>query len=98
MYPFERFTERAKKVLTLAQEEAERAHHSYIGTEHLLLGLTREGDGLAAQVLKSFGVEIAPVRQAIESVLAKDVKIVVQQIIPRWAMDSSAPSTCSLAS
>jgi len=82
MYPFERFTERAKKVLTLAQEEAERAHHSYIGTEHLLLGLMREGDGLAAQVLKSFGVEIAPVRQAIESVLATDVKIVVQQIIP----------------
>jgi ATP-dependent Clp protease ATP-binding subunit ClpA len=82
MYPFERFTERAKKVLTLAQEEAERAHHSYIGTEHLLLGLMREGDGLAAQVLKSFGVEIAPVRQAIESVLARDVKIVVQQIIP----------------
>jgi ATP-dependent Clp protease ATP-binding subunit ClpA len=82
MYPFERFTARAKKVLTLAQEEAERAHHSYIGTEHLLLGLMREGDGLAAQVLKSLGVEIAPVRQAIESVLARDVKIVVQQIIP----------------
>ena len=48
MYPFERFTERAKKVLTLAQEEAERSHHSYIGTEHLLLGLLREGEGLAA--------------------------------------------------
>ena len=47
MYPFERFTERAKKVLTLAQEEAERSHHSYIGTEHLLLGLLREGEGLA---------------------------------------------------
>jgi hypothetical protein len=47
LYPFERFTERAKKVLTLAQEEAERSHHSYIGTEHLLLGLLREGEGLA---------------------------------------------------
>ena len=45
MYPFERFTERAKKVLTLAQQEAERSHHSYIGTEHLLLGLLREGEG-----------------------------------------------------
>jgi ATP-dependent Clp protease ATP-binding subunit ClpA len=41
LYAFERFTERAKKVLTLAQEEAERSHHSYIGTEHLLLGLLR---------------------------------------------------------
>ena len=58
MYPFERFTERAKKVLTLAQEEAERSHHSYIGTEHLLLGLLREGEGLAAKVLNNLGVEI----------------------------------------
>ena len=55
MYPFERFTERAKKVLTLAQEEAERSHHSYIGTEHLLLGLLREGEGLAAKVLNNLG-------------------------------------------
>jgi Clp amino terminal domain, pathogenicity island component len=46
-YPFERFTERAKKVLTLAQEEAERSHQLYTGTEHLLLGLLREGEGLA---------------------------------------------------
>jgi ATP-dependent Clp protease ATP-binding subunit ClpA len=67
MYPFERFTERAKKVLTLAQEEAERAHHSYIGTEHLLLGLMREGDGLAAQVLKSFGVEKKVIEIAFET-------------------------------
>ena len=55
LYPFERFTERAKKVLTLAQEEAERSHHSYIGTEHLLLGLLREGEGLAAKVLNNLG-------------------------------------------
>jgi ATP-dependent Clp protease ATP-binding subunit ClpA len=82
MYPFERFTERAKKVLTLAQEEAERSRHSYIGTEHLLLGLLREGDGLAAQVLKKLGVEQAPVRQAIESVLGRDEKIIIRQIIP----------------
>jgi ATP-dependent Clp protease ATP-binding subunit ClpC len=43
VFPFERFTERATKVLALAQEEAERSHHSYIGTEHVLLGLLREG-------------------------------------------------------
>src|SRR5262245_66196939 len=82
MYPFERFTERAKKVLTLAQEEAERSHHSYIGTEHLLLGLLREGEGLAAKVLNNLGVEIGKVRQAIESVLGRNERISSQQSIP----------------
>ncbi len=81
-YPYERFTERAKKVLTLAQEEAERSHHSYIGTEHLLLGLLREGEGLAAKVLNNLGVEIGKVRQTIESVLGRSERIVIQQIIP----------------
>ncbi len=82
MYPFERFTNRAKKVLTLAQEEAERAHHSYIGTEHLLLGLMREGDGLAARALDNLGVEINKVRETIESVLGRNEKIIIRQIIP----------------
>jgi ATP-dependent Clp protease ATP-binding subunit ClpC len=82
LYPFERFTERAKKVLTLAQEEAERSHHSYIGTEHLLLGLLREGEGLAAKVLSNLGVEIGKVRQTIESVLGRNERIIIQQIIP----------------
>ena len=48
---FDKFTERARRVLTLAQEEAQRFNHNYIGTEHLLLGLVREGDGVAAKVL-----------------------------------------------
>jgi hypothetical protein len=82
IYPFERFTERAKKVLMLAQEEAERSHHSYIGTEHLLLGLLRERDGLAAIVLNNLGVEIAMVRKTIESVLGRGERIIIQQIIP----------------
>src|SRR5712692_3994265 len=82
MYPFERCTERAKKVLTLAQEEAERSHHSYIGTEHLLLGLLREGEGLAAKVLNNLGVEISKVRATIESVLGRNERIIIQQIIP----------------
>ena len=82
MYPFERFTERAKKVLTLAQEEAERSHHSYIGTEHLLLGILREGEGLAAKVLNNLGVEINKVRATIESVLGRNERIIIQQIIP----------------
>jgi len=82
MYPFERFTERAKRVLTLAQEEAERSHHSYIGTEHLLLGILRECEGTGAQVLTNLGVEIGRVRNAIESVLGRNERIVIQQIIP----------------
>ena len=48
---FEKFSERARRVLSLAQEEAQRCNHNYIGTEHLLLGLVREGDGVAAKVM-----------------------------------------------
>ena len=55
---FDKFTERARKVLTLAQEEATRFNHNYIGTEHLLLGLVREGEGVAAKVLSNLGVEL----------------------------------------
>jgi len=82
MYPFERFTERAKKVLTLSQDEAQRSHHNYIGTEHLLLGLLRENDGLAARVLDNLGVDIGRVRQTIESVLGRSEVIGFQQKIP----------------
>ncbi len=55
---FDKFTERARRVLTLAQEEAHRFNHNYIGTEHILLGLVREGDGVAAKVLANLGVEL----------------------------------------
>jgi ATP-dependent Clp protease ATP-binding subunit ClpC len=83
VYPFERFTELAKKVLALAQEEAETSHHSYIGTEHVLLGLLREGDGIAAKVLNNLGVEIEKVRQTFESLVGRDKGLtVLQQIIP----------------
>ena len=53
---FERFTDRARRVIVLAQEEARTLQHNYIGTEHLLLGLIREGDGVAAKALASKGV------------------------------------------
>jgi ATP-dependent Clp protease ATP-binding subunit ClpA len=69
-------------VLTLAQEEAERSRHSYIGTEHLLLGLLREHDGLAARVLANLGIDIDAVRRVIESVLGRNERIIIQQIIP----------------
>jgi ATP-dependent Clp protease ATP-binding subunit ClpA len=82
MYPFERFSERAKHVLTLAQEEAERSHHSYIGTEHMLLGILRENDGIGGQTLNNLGIDTGRVRAAIESVLGSNPRIIVQQIIP----------------
>jgi ATP-dependent Clp protease ATP-binding subunit ClpA len=75
VHPFERFTEKAKKVLTLAQDEAEKSHQSYIHTEHLLLGLLREGDGLAAKVLANLGVEINTVRTAVGAVLDRNERI-----------------------
>jgi len=82
VYPFERFTEMAKKVLTLAQEEAERSNHSYIGTEHLLLGLLRQEDGVAAKVLNSLGVEIGAVRSTIDATLGRNERLIIQQLIP----------------
>ena len=68
---FDKFTERARRVLTLAQEEAQRFNHSYIGTEHLLLGLVREGDGVAAKVLANLGVELNKVRSAVEFIIGR---------------------------
>ena len=68
MYPFERFTGDAKKVLTLAQEEAERSKHSYIGTEHLLLALLAQ-ESEASRILTWLGVEVADVRQALRPVV-----------------------------
>jgi ATP-dependent Clp protease ATP-binding subunit ClpC len=82
MYPFERFTEDAKRTLTLAQEEAERSHHSYIGTEHLLLGLLRVEKGIASRVLTDLGVDIGTVRKAIEGVIGRNERIIIQQIVP----------------
>jgi ATP-dependent Clp protease ATP-binding subunit ClpC len=82
VYPFERFTEATKRVLTLAQEEAERANHSYIGTEHILLGLLRERDTVASVALDRINVDIAVVRRSIDTILGAHERIVIQQIIP----------------
>src|ERR1051325_9357325 len=68
---FDKFTERARRVLSLAQEEAQRFNHNYIGTEHLLLGHVREGDGLAAKVLTNLGVELNKVRSAVEFIIGR---------------------------
>ncbi|TME91479.1 MAG: ATP-dependent Clp protease ATP-binding subunit, partial [Chloroflexi bacterium] len=71
MGPFDRFNDRAKRVLALAQDEAIRFNHNYIGTEHLLLGLVREGEGVAARVLDSLGVELSKVRTAVEFIIGR---------------------------
>src|SRR5215213_6085459 len=68
---FDKFTDRARKVLTLAQDEARRLGHNYIGTEHLLLGLVREGEGIAAGVLESLGVNLDKVRHEVIRVLSQ---------------------------
>ena len=82
MYPFERFAQDAQQSLTFAQEEAERSHHSYIGTEHLLLGLLRLPKGPAPEVLRELGVAIDTVRRTIATVIGRTERIIIQQIIP----------------
>src|SRR3989475_6766237 len=71
MGPFDRFNDRAKRVLALAQDEAIRFNHNYIGVEHLLLGLIREGEGVAARALDSLGVELSKVRAAVEFIIGR---------------------------
>lgn len=67
--PFKYFSERARHVMTLAVDEARRLEHNYVGTEHMLLGLVSEGEGVAAHVLSSFGVELDKTRNEIVSML-----------------------------
>ena len=69
MAMFGRFTERAQKVILLAQEEAQQLRHNYVGTEHLLVGLVKEGEGIAAKVLTNMGVGLEPLKKKIEQVI-----------------------------
>ncbi|HWD10166.1 MAG TPA: Clp protease N-terminal domain-containing protein, partial [Actinomycetota bacterium] len=66
---FERFTDRARRVVVLAQEEARLLNHNYIGTEHILLGLISEGEGVAAKALESLGISLEAVRQQVEEII-----------------------------
>src|SRR5262245_56961013 len=65
------FTDRVRKVLQMAREEAARLHHEYVGTEHILLGLIREGEGVAAAVLTNLNVDLEDVQQKIEETVKK---------------------------
>lgn len=75
---FDKFTERARRVLSLSQEEAQRLKHNYIGTEHLLLGLVREGEGVAAKVLLDLGVQLNKVRESVEFIIGQGEQAGIQ--------------------
>ena len=68
---FERFTDRARRVVVLAQEEARMLNHNYIGTEHILLGLIHEGEGVAAKALESLGISLEGVRSQVEEIIGQ---------------------------
>jgi ATP-dependent Clp protease ATP-binding subunit ClpC len=68
---FERFTDRARQVVVLGQEEAQELGHSYIGTEHILLGLLREGDGVGARALESLGISLEAARQQVQEIIGR---------------------------
>lgn len=68
---FERFTDRARRVVVLAQEEARMLNHNYIGTEHILLGLIHEGEGVAAKALESLGISLEAVREQVEEIIGQ---------------------------
>jgi ATP-dependent Clp protease ATP-binding subunit ClpA len=77
---FDRFSTQAMKVVSFAQEEAQRFQHNYIGTEHLLLGLLRQTDGLACQLLNSLGVELDKARSALEFIIGRGERIMLGEI------------------
>ncbi len=79
---FNRFTERARKVIILAKEEAKRFNHDYIGTEHILLGLIREGEGVASAVLQNLGLSLDKIRLEIEKLVKPGPATVVSGDIP----------------
>jgi len=71
---FERFTDRARRVVVLAQEEARMLNHNYIGTEHILLALIREDEGVAAKALTALGISLAATRQAVEDIIGRGMQ------------------------
>jgi ATP-dependent Clp protease ATP-binding subunit ClpA len=91
--PIGKFTERARKVLALAQEESQRFRHNYIGTEHLLLALIRENGGIAGRALRTLGIELESVRKDMEAALKRGDHIVLGEI----GLTAGAKKTIELA-
>ncbi|MFT5285119.1 MAG: ATP-dependent Clp protease ATP-binding subunit ClpC [Planctomycetota bacterium] len=79
---FDRFTDRAKKVMNLARQEAQRFNHEYLGTEHVLLGLVQEGSGVAANVLKNMGVDLTKIRAEVEKLVKTGPSMVTMGQLP----------------
>ena len=79
---FERFTERARRVVVLAQEEARLLNHNYIGTEHVLLGLLHEGEGVAAKALEELGISLDAVRERVEDMIGQGSSAPIEGHIP----------------
>ncbi|MDF1799731.1 MAG: ATP-dependent Clp protease ATP-binding subunit [Planctomycetota bacterium] len=79
---FDRFTDRAKKVMNLARQEAQRFNHEYLGTEHVLLGLVQEGSGVAANVLKNMGVDLSRIRAEVEKLVKSGPSMVTMGQLP----------------
>jgi ATP-dependent Clp protease ATP-binding subunit ClpC len=98
---FERFTDRARRVIVLAQDEARGLNHNWIGTEHLLIALIIENSGVGAKALESLGISLDAARQQVESIIGRGQDSVGDSHIPFTprATTTSAPSTsCSASS
>src|SRR6202050_4603827 len=80
---YERFTDRARKVMQLANQEAQRFNHEYIGTEHVLLGLIKEGSGVAANVLKNLDVDLRKIRLEVEKIVQSGPDMVTMGKLPQ---------------
>lgn len=88
---YERFTDRARTVMKLANQEAKRFNHEYIGTEHVLLGLIKEGGGVAANVLKRLGIDdLAALRSEVEKLIVRGPGIAVRSALKRLAPKKSS--------
>src|ERR1041385_6334492 len=79
---FDRFTDRAKKVMNLARQEAQRFNHEYLGTEHILLGLVQEGSGVAANVLRNMNIDLAKIRTEVEKLVKTGPPMVTMAQLP----------------
>jgi ATP-dependent Clp protease ATP-binding subunit ClpC len=80
---YERFTDRARKVMQLADQEGQRRNHEYVGTEHILLGLVKEGSGVAANVLKSLGVDVESLRTELATIMQVEPDRVTMGKLPQ---------------
>ena len=79
---FDRFTDRAKKVMNLARQEAQRFNHEYLGTEHILLGLVQEGSGVAANVLRNMQIDLSKIRTEVEKLVKTGPAMVTMGQLP----------------